>query len=146
MHMMQRTLSIIKPDCIGNNNIGAIIDHLEKAGLQVVAAKMLYLSKDQAELFYAVHKERAFFGELVEFMTSGPVLVMTLEGENAIEKNRDAMGATDPKQAAPGTIRAKFGKGIEANAIHGSDAEETAAQEIAFFFKESDIFSKAQAV
>ena len=142
--MTQRTLSIIKPDSVSNNVIGAIIDHLEKTGLQVIAAKMLFLSREKAELFYDIHRERPFFSELVEFMTAGPVLAIALEGENAINKNRDAMGATDPKQAEAGTIRAKFGKGIEANAVHGSDGEDTATREIAFFFNENEIFSKAK--
>ncbi len=135
----QRTLSIIKPDAVRNNHIGAILERFEKNGLKIVAGKMLQLSKSQAESFYDIHKERPFFGELVEFMISGPVFVSVLEGENAIEKNRDLMGATNPKEANPGTIRADFAKSIDENAVHGSDAVATAANEIPFFFKESEI-------
>lgn len=135
----QRTLSIIKPDAVRNNHIGAILERFEKNGLKIVAGKMLYLSKDQAESFYDIHKERPFFGELVAFMISGPVFVSVLEGENAIEKNRELMGATNPKEAKSGTIRADFAKSIDENAVHGSDATETAANEIPFFFKESEI-------
>lgn len=139
---IERTLSIIKPDAVSKNNVGAIIQMLEKAGLQVVAARMMHLSKEQAEGFYAVHKARPFFNELVSFMTSGPVLVMTLEGENAVLKNRDVMGATDPKKAAPGTIRALFGAGIESNAVHGSDSVENAEIEVKYFFDKKDLCSR----
>ncbi len=131
---VEQTISIIKPDAVAKNVIGQIYDRFEKAGLQVVAAKMLHLSKAQAEGFYAVHKERPFFNDLVAFMTSGPVMVQVLEGEDAIAKNREVMGATNPADAAPGTIRADFASGIEENAVHGSDAPETAATEIAYFF------------
>jgi nucleoside-diphosphate kinase len=133
---VERTLSIIKPDAVAKNAIGEIYSRFEKAGLRIVAAKMLHLSKEQAGSFYEVHKERPFFGELIEFMTSGPVVVQVLEGEGAIAKNRDVMGATNPKEAAPGTIRADFASTIDENAVHGSDAPETAAREIAFFFPE----------
>ncbi len=136
---LEQTLSIIKPDAVGKNCIGAIIQKLEGTGLQVVAAKMVQLSRTDAERFYAVHKERSFFGELVDFMTSGPVLVMALEGENAIQKNRDIMGATDPKKAAPGTIRKEFAESIDANAVHGSDSLENAKIEIQFFFSAREI-------
>lgn len=138
----EQTLSILKPDSIEDNNIGKIISLFEKNELQVIAAKMLHLSRKQAEGFYAIHKERPFFNELVEFMISGPVLVMTLEGENAISKNRDIMGATNPKEAAPGTIRGDFAESIDRNAVHGSDAPETAKTEIAFFFKPDEIHSR----
>ncbi len=141
---IEQTLSIIKPDAVENNCIGNIIALLERSNLNVVAAKMLHLSIEEAQNFYAVHKARPFYSELVSFMTSGPVLVMVLEGENAVQKNRDVMGATDPKKAEPGTIRALFGKGIEANAVHGSDSKENAKTEIAFFFKDRDILSKAR--
>lgn len=136
---VEQTLSIIKPDSVAKNNTGAICNLLENAGLKIVACKMLHLSKNQAQEFYAVHKERSFFQELVDFMTSGPVVVMTLEGENAVMKNREVMGATDPNKAAPGTIRAKFGNGIEENAVHGSDSLENAKNEIAFFFKSEEL-------
>jgi nucleoside-diphosphate kinase len=136
---MERTLSILKPDAVSANNIGGIINRFEKAGLKVVAAKMMHLSQAQAEEFYAVHKERGFFGELVSFMISGPVLVMALEGENAVLKNRDLMGATNPKEAAPGTIRADFAKTIDENAVHGSDSLENATREVAFFFSAQEI-------
>lgn len=135
----ERTLSIIKPDAIGKNHMGDIIARFEKAGLTIVAGKMIHLSKQQAEGFYAVHKERPFFKDLVSFMITGPAFVMVLEGNNAIAKNRDLMGATDPKKAAPGTIRADFANSIDENAVHGSDAAETAATEIAFFFKPEEI-------
>ena len=135
----ERTLSIIKPDAVENNDIGGIINRFEKAGLEIIAAKMLHLTRPQAEGFYAVHKSRPFFGELVDFVTSGPVLVMVLEGENAVLKNRDLMGATDPKKAAPGTIRADFAKSIEKNAIHGSDSLDNAKIEIAYFFKPNEL-------
>jgi len=131
---VERTLSIIKPDAVAKNHIGEIIARFEKAGLQVVAARMMQLSRAQAEGFYAVHRHRPFFGELVDFMVSGPVVVQVLEGENAILKNRELMGATNPKEAAPGTIRADFADDISANAVHGSDGPETAAGEIAYFF------------
>jgi len=139
---IEQTLSIIKPDAVENRCMGKIIAHLQNSQLDVVAAKMLHLSKKEAEEFYAIHKERPFFSELVSFMTQGPVLVMVLEGDNAVQKNRDVMGATDPKKAESGTIRALYGKGIEANAIHGSDSKENAKTEIAYFFSDRDIFSK----
>lgn len=139
--MTERTLSIIKPDAVAKNAIGEIISRFEKAGLRVAAAKMVRLSKTQAELFYAIHKERPFFSALVNFMSSGPVLVQVLEGENAIAKNRQVMGATNPKEAAPGTIRKDFADSIDHNAVHGSDAPETAKQEITFFFKPEEILS-----
>lgn len=140
---LEQTLSIIKPDAVGQNMIGNIIEYFEKEGLSVVAAKMMHLSAEQAQAFYAVHKERPFFGELVEFMTSGPVMVMVLEGENAITRNREIMGATDPTKAAPGTIRADFATSIDRNAIHGSDSSQTAKSEITFFFKPNEIFSRS---
>lgn len=136
---VERTLSIIKPDAVAKNVIGEILARFEKAGLQVVAAKMLHLSQAQAEGFYAEHKERPFFKDLVGFMTSGPVVVQVLEGEGAIAKNRDLMGATNPKEAAPGTIRADFAQSIDANAVHGSDSPESAAREIAYFFQDNEI-------
>jgi len=136
---VERTLSIIKPDATRRNLTGAIVDRFEKAGLRVIASRRIRLSKAQAEAFYAVHKERPFFGSLVTFMTSGPVVVQALEGENAIAKNREVMGATNPANAAAGTIRKDFAESIEANSVHGSDAPETAAQEIAFFFSGLDI-------
>ncbi len=139
---MERTLSIIKPDAVAKNVVGEICARFEKAGLKIVAARMMRLSRDQAEGFYAVHRERPFFPDLVKFMTSGPVLVQVLEGENAISRNREIMGATDPKQAAPGTIRADFASSIDANAVHGSDGPETAAEEINFFFKPEEIHSR----
>lgn len=135
----ERTLSIVKPDAVGKNLIGNVIARLEKGNLKIVAAKMLHLSKEQAEGFYAVHKERPFYRDLVRFMTTGPVVVMVLEGENAIAKNREIMGATDPKNAAPGTIRKDLATGIEENIVHGSDSAETAEREISFFFKNGDI-------
>lgn len=138
---IERTLSIIKPDAVSKQLIGQIISRFEKAGLRVAAAKMVHLSKHQAESFYAIHRERPFFNALVSFMCSGPVLVQVLEGENAIARNREIMGATNPKEAAPGTIRADFADSIDHNAVHGSDASETAVQEIAFFFSPSDVFS-----
>jgi nucleoside-diphosphate kinase len=131
---VERTLSIIKPDAVKNNVIGQILARFEKAGLRIVAARMMHLSRAEAEGFYAVHRQRPFFRDLVDFMTSGPVLVQVLEGEDAIAKNRELMGATDPKKADKGTIRADFAASIDANAVHGSDAAETAAVEIAFFF------------
>jgi len=138
----QRTLSIIKPDAVAKNVIGQIYARFEAAGLKVVAAKLVHLSRLEAEAFYAVHKERPFFKDLVEFMISGPVMIQALEGENAILKNRELMGATDPKKAAPGTIRADFADSIDANAVHGSDAPETAAVEIAFFFAGMNVYSR----
>jgi len=139
---VERTLSIIKPDAVAKNVIGQIIARFEKAGLKVVAARMAWLSQAEAEGFYAVHKARPFFKDLVSFMTSGPVMIQVLEGEGAIAKNRDLMGATDPKKAAPGTIRADFAQSIDANAVHGSDAPETAAVEIAYFFPASQVHSR----
>ena len=139
---VERTLSIIKPDAVAKNAIGAIYARFEKAGLKVVAARMAWLSRAEAEGFYAVHKARPFFKDLVEFMTSGPVMIQVLEGPGAIAKNRDLMGATDPKKAAPGTIRADFAASIDANAVHGSDAPETAAVEIAYFFPASQVHSR----
>lgn len=136
---VERTLSIIKPDAVGKNVIGEIYARFEKAGLKIVAAKMLHLSKQQAQDFYAVHKERPFYNDLVGFMTSGPVMVQVLEGEGAILKNREVMGATNPKDAAAGTIRADFATTVDENAVHGSDAVETAKVEIAFFFKDEEI-------
>lgn len=140
----ERTLSIIKPDAVGKNHIGDIISRFEKAGLHVVAAKMTHLTKAQAEGFYAVHKERPFFKDLVSFMITGPALIMVLEGENAIVKNREIMGATDPKKAAPGTIRADFAKSIDENCVHGSDAPETAAVEISYFFKPEEVLQRTR--
>jgi len=131
---IERTLSIIKPDAVAKNVIGEIIGRFEKAGLRVVAARMIQLSREQAEGFYAVHKERPFFNDLVEFMISGPVMVQALEGEDAIAKNRELMGATNPADAAAGTIRADFAQTVDENAVHGSDAAETAAVEIEYFF------------
>ncbi|MGH8770535.1 MAG: nucleoside-diphosphate kinase [Burkholderiales bacterium] len=131
---VERTLSIIKPDAVRKNVIGQIISRFENAGLKIVAAKMLHLSRQEAEGFYAVHKAQPFFASLVQFMVSGPILVAVLQGENAIQKNRELMGATDPKQAAKGTIRADFAQSIEANAVHGSDEPDTAKFEIAYFF------------
>lgn len=134
---MERTLSIIKPDAVGNNNVGDIIARFETNHLRIIAAKMLHLSKDVAESFYAIHKERPFFNDLVQFMTSGPVLVMVLEGDNAVLKNREVMGATNPQEAAKGTIRKDFAKTIDENAVHGSDSLENAEKEIDFFFSDS---------
>jgi nucleoside-diphosphate kinase len=136
---MEQTLSIIKPDAVKKGVIGKIIDRFESNGLRIAAMKKVQLSKEDASEFYAVHKERPFFGELVEFMTSGPVVVMVLEGENAVAKNRELMGATNPKEAAPGTIRADFAESIDANAVHGSDSLENAKIEIAFFFAKREI-------
>lgn len=132
--VIERTLSIIKPDAVAKNVIGAIYSRFEKAGLKIVAAQMKQLSRSEAEQFYGVHKERPFFNDLVEFMISGPVMIQVLEGESAVAKNRDLMGATNPAEAAKGTIRADFADSIDANAVHGSDGAETAKQEIAFFF------------
>ena len=136
---VERTLSIIKPDAVAKNVIGQIYARFEGAGLKVVAARMMHLSEEQAEGFYAVHRERPFFRDLVKFMTSGPVVVQVLEGDAAIQRNRDLMGATDPKKAARGTIRADFADSIDANAVHGSDGPSTAATEIAYFFAAVDI-------
>jgi len=136
---IERTLSIIKPDATRRNITGAIVARLEEAGLRVIAQRRMHLSRAQAEQFYAVHKERAFFDDLCEFMTSGPVVVQVLEGESAITKNREVMGATNPANAEEGTIRRDFGESVEANSVHGSAAPETAAQEIAFFFSRIDI-------
>ncbi|HET6801860.1 MAG: nucleoside-diphosphate kinase [Betaproteobacteria bacterium] len=139
---VERTLSIIKPDAVARNVIGEIYARFEKAGLAIVAARMLWLSRSDAEGFYAVHRERPFFRDLVHFMTTGPVMIQVLEGENAIAKNRELMGATDPKKAAPGTIRADFAASIDANAVHGSDAPETAATEIGYFFPAHTIYRR----
>ena len=139
---VERTLSIIKPDAVARNVIGEIYARFEKAGLKIVAARMQRLSRGDAEGFYAVHKGRPFFNDLVDFMISGPVMIQVLEGEGAIQKNRDLMGATDPKKAAKGTIRADFAQSIDANAVHGSDGSETAASEIAYFFPASQVFSR----
>jgi nucleoside-diphosphate kinase len=139
---IERTLSIIKPDAVAKNVIGKILARFEGAGLKIIAARMMHLSKAEAEAFYAVHKARPFFNDLVSFMISGPVMVQVLEGEGAILKNRDLMGATDPKKADKGTIRADFADSIDANAVHGSDAAETAAVEIAFFFPTLNIHSR----
>ena len=136
---LERTLSILKPDAVAKNAIGAILARFEQAGLRVIAAKMKHLSRREAEGFYAVHRERPFFKALVEFMISGPVLIQVLEGEGAVARNRDLMGATDPKKAAPGTIRADFADSIDANAVHGSDGADTAAAEIAYFFAATEI-------
>ncbi len=136
---IERTFSIIKPDATKRNLTGKIIDKLETAGLRVVAQRRIRMTRKQAEGFYAVHKDRPFFGELVEFMSSGPVVVQVLEGENAVAKNREVMGATNPKDAAPGTIRKEFALSLGENSVHGSDAPETAKEEIAFFFKDNEI-------
>ena len=139
---LERTLSIIKPDAVAKNVIGEIYSRFEKGGLKIIASKMKQLSRSEAEGFYAVHRERPFFKPLVDFMISGPVMIQALEGEGAILKNRDLMGATDPKKAAPGTIRADFAQSIDANAVHGSDAPETAKVEIAYFFSGTEICSR----
>ncbi|HEY2968647.1 MAG TPA: nucleoside-diphosphate kinase [Casimicrobiaceae bacterium] len=139
---VERTLSIIKPDAVAKNVIGEIYTRFERAGLKIVAARMTWLARPDAEGFYAVHRERPFFRDLVEFMTSGPVMIQVLEGDNAIAKNRDLMGPTDPKNAAPGTIRADFAQSIDANAVHGSDGPETAETEIEFFFPLQEIHSR----
>lgn len=136
---VERTISIIKPDAVAKNVIGEIYARFEKGGLKIVAAKMMHLSKEQAGAFYAVHKERPFYNDLVAFMSSGPVMVQVLEGDNAIARNREIMGATNPKDAAPGTIRADFAKTVDENAVHGSDGPDTAKAEIAFFFKDNEI-------
>ena len=138
----ETTLSIIKPDATKKNHIGQILSRFEKAGLTIIGAKMVQLSTEEGQQFYAVHKERPFFADLVNFITSGPVFISVLEGENAIKKNRELMGATDPKQAAPGTIRADFAESIDANAVHGSDAPETAEIEVSFFFNKTELFSR----
>jgi len=139
---LERTLSIIKPDAVKKNAIGQILARFEAAGLRIVAARMVHLSRAQAEGFYAVHRHRPFFRDLVEFMISGPVLVQVLEGDNAIAKNRELMGATDPKKAEKGTIRADFADSIDANAVHGSDSAETARMEVAYFFPVCEVFSR----
>ncbi len=136
---VERTLSIIKPDAVGKNHIGEIYQRFEKAGLRIVAARMMHLNRERAEAFYAVHRERPFYADLVDFMTSGPVMVQVLEGEDAISRNREVMGATDPAQAAPGTIRADFATQVDENAVHGSDGPETARVEIEFFFESEEI-------
>lgn len=139
---VERTLSIIKPDAVAKNVIGKIISRFEDAGLEIAAARLMQLSQEQAEGFYAEHKERPFFGALVNFMTSGPVVVQVLEGENAIARNRELMGATNPKDAAPGTIRADFASSIDANAVHGSDSPQSAEREIAYFFDRQEICAR----
>src|SRR6516162_2747927 len=139
---VERTLSIIKPDAVAKNVIGEIYSRFERAGLRIVAAKMTWLARPDAEGFYAVHRQRPFFGALVEFMTSGPVMIQVLEGENAIARNRDLMGATDPKKAAAGTIRADFATSIDANAVHGSDGTDTAKAEVAYFFPALAVFGR----
>jgi nucleoside-diphosphate kinase len=139
---VERTLSIIKPDAVAKNVIGKIYSRFETNGLRIIAARMVWLSQQDAEGFYAVHKERPFFRDLVNFMISGPVMVQVLEGENAIAKNRELMGATDPKKAAPGTIRADFADSIDANAVHGSDGPDTARNEVAFFFPQLNVYSR----
>ena len=139
---VERTLSIIKPDAVAKNVIGQIYSRFEGGGLKIIAARMMHLSRAEAEGFYAVHRQRPFFNDLVEFMISGPVIVQVLEGDSAIQKNRDLMGATDPKKAAKGSIRADFADSIDANAVHGSDAPETAAAEIAYFFPTLNIYSR----
>ena len=139
---VERTLSIIKPDAVARNLVGRIYDRFEAAGLTIVAARMAHLSREQAEGFYAVHRERPFYNDLVAFMTSGPVMVQVLEGEDAIRRNREIMGATNPAEALAGTIRYDFAESLEANSVHGSDGPETAATEIAFFFDDSEIFSR----
>jgi nucleoside-diphosphate kinase len=139
---IERTLSIVKPDAVAKNVIGEIYARFERAGLKIVAAKMKRLTREEAERFYEVHRERPFYRSLVEYMCSGPVMIQVLEGEDAIARNRELMGATNPREAKPGTIRADFAESIEANAVHGSDAPETARREIAFFFAESEIHSR----
>ena len=139
---LERTLSIVKPDGVSRNLIGEVYRRFEQAGLSIIAARMLHLSQRDAEGFYAVHRERPFFKDLVKYMTSGPVVVQVLEGENAIARNREIMGATDPKKAANGTIRAEFALSIEQNVVHGSDAPETAAQEIGYFFRTTELHSR----
>jgi len=139
---LERTLSIIKPDAVKKNVIGKILARFEAAGLRIVAARMMHLSREQAEGFYAVHRQRPFFRDLVQFMTSGPVLIQVLEGENAIVRNRELMGATDPKKAERGTIRADFAESIDANAVHGSDSPDTARMELGYFFPGCEVFSR----
>ena len=139
---LERTLSIVKPDAVAKNVIGQIYTRFEQAGLKIVAARMKHLSRAEAEGFYAVHRERPFFNALVEFMISGPVMIQVLEGEDAVRKNRELMGATNPTEAAPGTIRADFAESIDANAVHGSDSLENAAIEIAYFFPATDVYSR----
>ena len=141
---IERTISIIKPDAVAKNVIGAIYSRFEKAGLRIVAARMVHLSRDQAEGFYAVHKERPFFNDLVRFMISGPVMIQVLEGENAVLANRDLMGATNPRDAAAGTIRADFAESIDENAVHGSDSVEAAAEEIAYFFQPNELCARTR--
>lgn len=138
---LERTLSIIKPDGVASNHIGEIYKRFEKEGMKIVAAKMKHLNNDEAEAFYAVHKGRPFYADLVNFMISGPIMIQVLEGEDVIKKNREIMGATDPKQAKPGTIRADLAKSIDENVVHGSDGPETAREEIAFFFEPNEIYS-----
>lgn len=141
---LERTLSIIKPDAVAKNVIGAIVNRFETSGLRIVGQKMMHLSKEQAEGFYAEHKERPFFAALVEFMTSGPIVVMALEGEDAVRKNREIMGATNPQEAAAGTLRADFAETIDENAVHGSDAVESAAREIAYFFSDEEVCARTR--
>lgn len=141
---LERTLSIIKPDAVGKNLIGAIYNRFETAGFRIVAAKMMHLSTEQAEGFYAEHKARPFFGDLVSFMTSGPVMIQVLEGDNAVITHRDLMGATNPADAAPGTIRADFAQSIDENAVHGSDSAESAAREVAYFFTEDQLCARTR--
>lgn len=140
---LERTFSIVKPDGVRKNLIGSVYQRFEQAGLKIIAARMLTLSLSQAEAFYGIHRERPFFKDLVKYMTSGPVVIQVLEGENAVAKHRELMGATDPKKAAPGTIRADFASSIDENVVHGSDSAENAAIEIAFFFAGSDLYSRA---
>ncbi|MBL6917821.1 nucleoside-diphosphate kinase [Arenicellales bacterium IMCC55707] len=140
---IERTFSIVKPDAVRRNLIGKIYDRFETGGLRVIASRMIQLTRSQAQDFYAVHRERPFYNDLVDYMTSGPVVVQVLEGESAITRNREIMGATNPADAAPGTIRADFAESVEANAVHGSDAPETAREEISFFFEDSDICPRA---
>ena len=139
---IEQTLSIIKPDAVGKNVIGRIMDRFESAGLKIVACRMMHTSREQAETFYAVHRDKPFYGELVEYMISGPVIVQVLEGVDAIQKNRDVMGATNPADAVPGTIRAEFAESVQANAVHGSDGSDTAQQEISYFFNPTEICSR----
>ena len=141
---VEKTFSIIKPDAVGNNVVGKILQRFEENNLQIIASKMIHLTKEKAEGFYSVHKEKPFFTNLVEFMTSGPVIIQVLEGENAILKNREIMGATNPDEAAQGTIRKDFAKSIDENAVHGSDAPETAAAEIAYFFNDNEICKRTR--
>lgn len=140
---VERTLSIIKPDAVEKNQIGEIVEYFEEAGLHIVAAKLVQLTPEQAKAFYAVHKDKAFYNDLVAFMTSGPVLIQVLEGEDAVAVNRQVMGSTDPQKASPGTIRADFGTSVQRNAVHGSDSPENAQKEISFFFKADEIHSKS---